>query len=140
MNKIEEIKVFRLKPQEGKYYKTTEYTRKEGIWPYEHYYSTKKLKYVGKFIRHEQFGYGDSMSCYDIFDDNGKNVVVQYTYEGTTSYVEVDMDTEEKSKERIIERIKILKEGIEGNDWALRPENVVATQGLDISNFIEGKK
>jgi hypothetical protein len=81
MNKIEEIKVFRLKPQVGKYYKTTEYTRKEGIWPNEHYYSTKKIKYVGKFIKHEQYGWGDSMSCFDIFEDNGKNVVVQYTYE-----------------------------------------------------------
>ena len=138
MNKIEEIKVFRLKPQVGKYYKTTEYTRKEGKYPYEHYYSTKKLKYVGKFIKHEQYGWGDSMSCFDIFDNNGKNVIVQYTYEGTTSYIEVDMDCEEKSKERIIKRTQILKEGIRGNDWALRPENVVTTQGIELNNFLEG--
>jgi hypothetical protein len=50
------------------------------------------------------------------------------------------MDTEEKSKERIIKRTEILKGEIEGNDWALRPENVVSTQGLDIGNFIDGKK
>jgi hypothetical protein len=134
----EEIEVFRLTPQINKYYETTEFTRKEGKWPNEHYYSNKKLKYVGKFIKHEQYGFGDSMSCYDIFDNDGEEVIVQYTYEGTTSYREVEVDG--NSKERIIKRTKILKEEIEGNDWALRPENVVATQGLDISNFIEGKK
>jgi hypothetical protein len=137
MNNIRETIVFRLKPVEGKYYETTEFTRKDGKWPYEHYYTNKKLKYVGKFIKHEHYGWGDNASYYDIFDNDGEEVIVQYTYEGTTSYREVEVDG--NSKERIIKRTKILKEEIEGNDWALRPENVVATQGLDISNFLEGK-
>jgi hypothetical protein len=51
------------------------------------------------------------------------------------AYLEYEPDTEEDSRKRVQERVQLLKQDILGNDWALRPENVVATQGLDISHF-----
>ena len=56
-------------------------------------------------------------------------------------YVEYDPEEESEttSRDRVIDRTLLLKVDIEGNDWALRPENVVATQGIDISRFAEGK-
>ena len=50
-------------------------------------------------------------------------------------YVEYMPDTEEDSMRRIHERTMILRDEILGNDWALRPENVVATQGIDLSGW-----
>lgn len=89
MTKSQEVEVFRLTPQEGKYYQTAEWTRCEGNWPNVKYYSTNKLKYVGKFIRHESMGYRDNASHWDIFDNNGVEEIVNYTYEGTTSFVDI---------------------------------------------------
>jgi hypothetical protein len=51
-------------------------------------------------------------------------------------YAEYDPpDNEEDSKQRILERTRVVKYDILANDWALRPENVVATQGIDITRF-----
>jgi len=51
------------------------------------------------------------------------------------AYLEYEPDTEEHSRIRIQKRVRLLSGEIQGNDWALRPENVVATQGIDISRF-----
>ena len=51
----------------------------------------------------------------------------------TEAYEEYEPDTEEKSKQRILERTSQLRWEIIGNDWALRPENVLATQSIDTS-------
>jgi len=51
------------------------------------------------------------------------------------AYLEYEPDTEEHSKRRVQERVSLLALEIQGNDWALRPENVVATQGIDITRF-----
>ena len=89
-NQEEEVEVYRLDPQVGKYYETAEYTRKTGTWGQrnERYYTTNTPRYVGLFIRTERSGYGDSGRVWSIFDDNGKRVQVEYSYEGTTSFRE----------------------------------------------------
>ncbi len=89
MAQINEIEVFRLTPKEGNYYQTTTWTRRAGNWPNEKYYSTNDLQYVGKFIRHGSCGYRDNAEHWDIFDNNGVEVTVKYTYEGTTSFIQV---------------------------------------------------
>lgn len=84
-----EIEVFRLTPIPGKYYETALHTRSVGRYPDTKYYTTNIPIYVGKFIKHISTGYGDSAQHYDIFNDNGKEIIVQYTYEGTTCFREV---------------------------------------------------
>jgi hypothetical protein len=86
----EEVEVYRLEPKMGKYYETAEYTKKTGTWGErnERYFTKNVPRYVGKFIRIERSGYGDGGRVWAIFDDNGKQVQVEYTYEGTTSFRE----------------------------------------------------
>jgi len=97
-----ECEVFRMTPIEGKYYKTTTYTRKNN----NKYYSTNELHYVGKYIRHASCGYHDSAEHYAIFDNNGVEKIVHYTYEGTTCFIEVDVKIiNSKLKEELIQTI-----------------------------------
>jgi hypothetical protein len=85
-----EIEVYRLEPVAGKAYKTAEWTRKEGKYPNEKYFTTNVPLYVGKFIETvREGGWGDGARIWSLFDDNGKVVRVDYTYEGTTSFIEV---------------------------------------------------
>ena len=71
---MEEIEVFRMNPSisdKDKCYEFAFYTRKEGYWPNERYYTTFIPKYVGKFVKSERCGYGDGGGGAEIFDDNG---------------------------------------------------------------------
>lgn len=83
-----ETEVFRIDPKERNYYYTAEWTRKEGRWPNEKYFTTHPLKYVGQFIKHVQKGFGDGATHTGYFLLDGKEVLVHYKYEGTTSFVE----------------------------------------------------
>jgi len=56
-------------------------------------------------------------------------------YQSSYGYIQYSDEKEEDIKKRIQERTRILQDDILGNDWALRPENVVATQGIDLSLF-----
>ena len=87
-----EFEVYRLSPEEGKYYETATYTRKTGLYRLknEKYYTTNPLKYVGLFIKTERTGYGDNGQVCSIFDNYGEEVRVDYTYEGTTCFVEIN--------------------------------------------------
>jgi len=89
-----EVEVFRITPIPGKYYATTTYTRTTGTWSQNNkqYYSMNPIIYVGKFIQGVTTGYGDGSSHYDIFEKNGKTELVHYTYEGTTSFIEIPDD------------------------------------------------
>ena len=89
-----EVEVFRVTPISGKYYATTTYTRTTGTWTENNkrYYSTNTITYVGKFIRGVTTGFGDVSTHYDIFEKNGKPEIVHYTYEGTTSFIEIPDD------------------------------------------------
>ena len=82
------VEVFRLTPILGKCYSTAEYTIKVGSYPNERYFTTDKLRYVGKFLRTERYGSGDGMTATSFFDDNGIINLVEYTYKGTTSFLE----------------------------------------------------
>jgi len=82
MAQVNEIEVFRLTPEKDKYYKTTTYTHRSGQFPNHKYYTLNKLRYVGKFIRHESCGYHDNAIHWDIFDNNGIEEIIYYTYEG----------------------------------------------------------
>ena len=105
MSKLNKIEVFRLKPIENKYYETTTYTHKTGQFPNEKYYTINKLRYVGKFIRHESCGYRDNAIHWDIFDNNGNEEIVNYTYEGTTCFIEVQPKMSPNLKEELFGRI-----------------------------------
>ncbi len=83
-----ETEVFRISPKEGKHYYTAEWTRREGRWPSEKYFTTHPLKYVGEFVKHVQQGAGDGARHTSYFLLDGKEVLVHYQYEGTTSFVE----------------------------------------------------
>ena len=67
--------------------------------------STNKLQYVGKYIRHVSCGYHDSAQHYAIFDDNGVEVIVKYTYEGTTSFIQVHPKITPELKDGIIQSV-----------------------------------
>lgn len=85
-----EYEVFRITPLPDKLYETATYTRKTGEYPNEQYFTTNTPKFVGKFIKHCQIGYGDGAIHYDIFEKDGHKVRVDYTYSGTTCYREYD--------------------------------------------------
>ena len=64
------MEVYRIKPELDKYYETVEYTRKEGKWPDEKYYTIIKPLYVGKFLNETISGYGDNkIVCYHFEND-----------------------------------------------------------------------
>lgn len=88
---IKEIEVFRLTPELGKYYETALLTRREGRFPDQKYYTIHTPQYVGKFMIQMRSGYGDGVQVVDIFEnEKGEKVNVNYTYEGTTAYREVE--------------------------------------------------
>ena len=78
--------VFRISPELGKCYETAEYTSRTGHYPNERYFTTNPVVYVGEFQRHVSSGYRDNASHADIFLLEGKEVIVHYTYEGTTCF------------------------------------------------------
>jgi hypothetical protein len=85
-----ETEVFRIKPVVNKCYEHAEYTRKEGRYPNERFFTNVSPRYVGEFIRQERGGYGDNSWTTDYFRDlNGSEVAVNYSYESTTCFREV---------------------------------------------------
>jgi hypothetical protein len=74
----------------GKCYEHIEATRSVGDYEY---YSTDQPKYVGKYVRTERYGWGDAEKSIAIFDDNGKENRVNYSYEGNTCFKEVPCKT-----------------------------------------------
>jgi hypothetical protein len=87
-----EREVFRLlRFEKDKEYETTTYTRQERE-PKKRtrYFSMLSTTYVGKWVRTERTGYGDGGRVFEIFDDNGRQVIVEYNYEGTTCFVEAE--------------------------------------------------
>jgi hypothetical protein len=93
-NNIQEVS--RNAPKEGKFYETAEYEYTTGH-PYskanpERWFTTKKLVYVGKYLRHEQKGYGEGCDSRHIFEGaNGEEVTVQVdTIDFKTCFREVE--------------------------------------------------
>lgn len=100
-----EVEVFRLILKEDCYYKTTTCTRQSGRWPNVKYYSTNELQYVGKFIENRSEGYRDNATHWAVFDNNGIEVIIYYTYEGTTCFVQVVPKIIPELKDQIIKSI-----------------------------------
>ena len=97
----------------------------------------KDITILGKLLEIRQYGrpYDPDISlCFQM--ENSDILLFDPSFGSTEAYIEYEFDTEEKSRGRIQERTRALAIEIEGNDWALRPENVVATQGIDTSNFV----
>lgn len=103
-----EIEVFRIKTEVDKCYEHIEATRSEyvGQGTYR-YFSTNQPRYVGKFIRQERYGYGDGGEIIDVFSDNGKEVRVNYSYEGFTCFIEVPckLNLNSKAKNQAVRNV-----------------------------------
>jgi len=88
--KKENIEMFRISPELNKYYEYAEYTHKEGNYPNQRYFINTLPRYVGMFIRRMEGGYCDGSWRTDYFlDENGNEISVNYSYEGTTCFREV---------------------------------------------------
>jgi hypothetical protein len=101
MSKVGETEVFRITPDIGKCYMHAEHTRQSGSYPKERYFSNSKPNYVGQCIGTFRDGYGDGANSWSIFNDNGIENRVDYSYEGKTSFIEVPcQEPTEKNKKR----------------------------------------
>ena len=88
---IKEVLVVRT-PVEGKYYEATFWDKKEGHWSVEKHYAkeTTPREYVGQYVRHEKQGYGDSADHWAIFLKDGKEIKIEYDYDGKRAWYEVE--------------------------------------------------
>jgi hypothetical protein len=85
-----EFEIFRITPTtDGKCYEYAESTRREGRYPKERYFTKTQPLYVGHLVRSETGGYGDGGWRRDYFQDNEKEHIVNYSYEGNTCFREV---------------------------------------------------
>jgi len=85
-----EIEVFRISPEVGKCYQHIEATRDVIIGLGERrYFSTNTPLYVGKFVRHLRYGYGNGGETHAIFNKGGDEIIVKYSYAGNTCFIEV---------------------------------------------------
>ena len=82
-----EIEVFQLTPEVGRCYEYAESTHKLGRYPNEKYFTTNTPRYVGKFLRSEN--YRDQGFFSYFIDNDGKEQRVDYSYEGNTCFREV---------------------------------------------------
>jgi hypothetical protein len=86
-----ETEVFRITPKKGNYYETVEATRSEylGNGKFK-YFTTNKPELCGKHLRTEYYGFGDGGRIYEIFEKNGEEFRVEYSYEGFTCFNEIN--------------------------------------------------
>lgn len=101
----------------------------------------KSERNLGKLLQIQQYGRPYDPEIILHFQDETVNPFRLFTIDpsfgSTEAYVEYE--PEEMSKARIVERTQLLEREIVGNDWALRPENVVLTQGIVLDGWTEGK-
>jgi hypothetical protein len=105
-NNNQEIEVYHDSPKPDKYYFTALYTRKEGKWDNQRYFTTNKPIYAGKHIRGMREGWGDGACVYELFDQDENIVRVNYTYEGTTCFVEVSQEEKIYGSYELIDNIR----------------------------------
>lgn len=92
MAKEGETEVFFITPEVGKCYEHAEATRRTpGVQTKStRYFTTNQPVYVGKFLKKVIMGSGDGADVYSFFlNDEGKEVRIRSSYEGTTCYREV---------------------------------------------------
>ena len=100
----------------------------------------KSQRNLGKLLQIQQYGRPYDPEIILHFQDETVNPFRLFTIDPSFGSIEayVEYETEEMSKARILERTQLLEEEILGNDWALRPENVVLTQGIVLDGWTEG--
>lgn len=80
------MEVFRLTTEIGKKYKYAEYTESVG----DRYYAPiEAVKYVGVLVKIEHGGFSDDRWQRDTFDNEGEITIVDYSYQGRTSFIEI---------------------------------------------------
>ncbi len=85
------MEVFRITPQEGKFYKTVEATESVYLGNGKfRYFTTNPYIYCGKYIRTEYYGFGDGQEVIAIFEKDGQEFRVEYSYEGRTCFALVE--------------------------------------------------
>ena len=86
----ENIEVYRKEPIVGKLYYHAEYDYSVGKYPNTQYYVDKsKLKFVGQYVKHMTYGgFGDGARHHAHFLLDGKEVIINYSYEGRTCFLE----------------------------------------------------
>jgi hypothetical protein len=83
-----EIEVFRISPENGKYYKHGLCTRREGHYPNTRYYTLiGNVRNVGKHTSSERWGYGDNSGGAEYFSNGDEINRVVYEYDGTTCFI-----------------------------------------------------
>ena len=97
----------------------------------------KSGRNLGKLLQIEQCGQPYDPDVVLHFETDSGIEFFDPSFGSTEAYVEYE--PEKMSKARIMMRTRILEQEIVGNDWALRPENVVSTQGIDLSGWVEGR-
>jgi hypothetical protein len=95
--------------------------------------STTKLGKLAEIRQYGRYYDPEIRLCFE--REDGHIYEFEPKFGSSEAFVEYEEDSEETSKVRTIERTLSMKIEIEGNDWALRPENVVATQGLEVGHF-----
>jgi len=93
---------------------------------------------LGKLVDIEQYGRSYDPDILFLFQKDEMTYRFEPAFGSADAYIEYEEDTDEDSMRRTFERTALYKDEILGNDWALRPENVVATQGIDLSMWAEG--
>jgi hypothetical protein len=95
----------------------------------------KSGRNLGKLLQIEQCGQPYDPDVVLHFETDSGIEFFDPSFGSTEAYVEYE--PEKMAKARIMMRTRILEQEIQGNDWALRPENVVLTQGIDLSGWAE---
>lgn len=107
---MEEHQVYRITPENNKFYVTAEYTKKIGRFPNETYYTTLLPRYVGKYSKEISTGYGDGkQTTYYFYNDLSNSIKqVHLAYEGTTSFIEVESFKIVMNRYRILSLAKMM--------------------------------
>jgi hypothetical protein len=112
--------------EEGKYY---------NLVSLDHNKKIKFIKTLGKLLNINLFGRSFDPDVEFTFY-NEKVYKYQPSFNSILAYTEYFAEeTDDQIRHRIQERNRAIHDEIVSNDWALRPENVVATQGINISHF-----
>ena len=117
--------------EKGKYY---------NLVSVDHNRKIKFIKTMGKLVDINLYGRSyDPDVEFTFCNEQGVMYKFEPSFNSSFAYTEYPgEETEDQVRARIQERTNILYDEIMANDWALRPENVVATQGIDVSRFKEG--
>lgn len=86
--KFPEREVYRMVEfDKTKCYEFTLYTRREGMFPNERWFTKNDMLYVGYHVRSERWGFGDGSGGAEFFlGENSKETRIEYDYAGHTCF------------------------------------------------------